>query len=90
MKFVLNKCYGGFSLPEFAVKELGLNSMWDEIERDDIRLIELVEKNPDEFINRISKLKIVEIPDTATDWRIDRYDGIETVTFVVDGKIHSV
>ena len=28
------------------------------------------------------------IPDNATDWDIEDYDGNETLIYVVDGKIH--
>ena len=26
--------------------------------------------------------------DEATDWEMDDYDGIETITYVVDGKLY--
>jgi redox-sensitive bicupin YhaK (pirin superfamily) len=34
------------------------------------------------------RLRLVEIPDTMTDWEKNDYDGIETITYVVDGKIY--
>ena len=30
---------------------------------------------------------VIELPDNATDFDIQDYDGIETIVFVVDGKI---
>lgn len=34
------------------------------------------------------RLEVVEIPEEATDWEIDEYDGQESITYVVDGKIY--
>ena len=80
MKMVLNKDYGGFGF--------GVADKYDDIinrcERTDAELIELVETHPDEC----GDLKVVEIPDEATDWEVDEYDGWESVTYVVDGKLH--
>ena len=30
---------------------------------------------------------IIELPKNTTDWEIDEYDGSESITCVVDGKI---
>jgi hypothetical protein len=30
----------------------------------------------------------VAIPDEATDWELDEYDGFERVTYVVGGKLY--
>ena len=35
-------------------------------------------------------LKVVEIPDTATDYQLVEYDGCEGVIYVDGGKIHYV
>jgi hypothetical protein len=52
---------------------------WDnDIERDDIDLIEVVEKLGKKASNRYSELKIVEIPD-GVEWEINEYDGKETI-----------
>ena len=37
-----------------------------------------------------TKLKVVEIPNIATDYLIEEYDGAEKVYYVVDGKIRIV
>lgn len=80
MKIVLNKDYGGFGY--------GVDKKYDDIinrcERTDAELIEFVEMHPDEC----GDLEVAEIPDEATDWEIDEYDGWETVTYVVGGKLH--
>ncbi len=81
MKIVLNKDYGGFGYgvaPEYEDFVRGCG------DRTNPELVDFVESHPDEC----GDLEVVEIPDTATDWEIDEYDGWETVTYVVDGKLH--
>ena len=89
MKFVLNKCFGGYSVSEFAQKEL--DSEYSDPDRDEAvttKLVELIEKYGSEAISgRNAKLQIVEVPDTATDYDYFEYDGIETIIYVVDGRI---
>lgn len=87
MKIVINKCYGGFGLSEKAQKILGLAHMYDDIERTDPKLIEVVETLGNEANGRYARLRVVNIPDDVTDWEIDEYDGAEKVLFVVNGKI---
>ena len=87
MKFVLNKCFGGFSVSDWAAEQLGLEFGY-EARYDDPRLIELVEKFPDKISGDCAKLKVVEIPDNCTDYEFDEYDGIESIIYVVDGKIY--
>lgn len=89
MKIVVNKCYGGFGLSDWAMEQLGINVYYD-IDRTDSRLIELVENFPEKVDNFYSNLIVVSIPDTSTDWEIDEYDGLETVIYVLDGKIRRV
>ena len=38
--------------------------------------------------NHIGDLVVVEIPDGATDWDIYEYDGLETIIYVLNGKIY--
>lgn len=87
MKFVLNKSYGGFNLPVEFRALYNINSLEEEwaIERTDKRLINFVTENGGR--TEWGKLKVVEIPDTATDWEINEYDGFESITYVVCGKI---
>lgn len=81
MKIVVNRCWGGFSLSKEAYKELGLP--WDghgfaDVERDDPKLVETVERLGDAANGRHSELKVIEIPDGIS-WEIDNYDGQETI-----------
>lgn len=89
MKFVLNKCFGGYSVSDFAQKELGAE--YRDPDRDEAttaKLVELIETYGSKAISGpYAKLQIVEIPDDATDWDHFEYDGIETVIYVVDGRI---
>lgn len=87
MEMVLNRCYGSFDISDWAQGVLGLDSKW-EIERTDPRLITLVKKYRDAVNGKCANLRVVEIPDEATDWELMEYDGMETVIYVVDGKLH--
>ena len=89
MKIVINKCFGGFGLSEKAREILGIDNSFDEyqIDRNDPKLIEVVETLGDEANGNYARLRVVNIPDDSTDWEIDEYDGAEKVLFVVNGKI---
>ena len=85
MKIVINKAYGGFSFPdEYHKTDDEWFSVQDDL-RSDPELIQLVENGCSN-----SDLAVVEIPDEATDWELDEYDGWETITYVVDGKLGHV
>ena len=60
------------------MKFLGIDSGWPDIERNDPKLVECVEKLGEEANDMYAKLKVVEIPDDV-DWEIDEYDGMECV-----------
>lgn len=94
MKIVINSCYGGFGVSEEAMKVLGLNDASRfELERlrTDEKLIALIEERGSDFVSDdYAVLDVVEIPDDATDWRLKEYDGIESITYVVDGKIYYI
>ena len=92
MKFVLNECFGGFSLPE-EFCEIYNCDKYDDIDRTDKRLIDFLENyfsatGESSYKGTCSYLVIEEIPNTATDWYIDEYDGAESLIYVVDGKLH--
>jgi len=86
MKIVINRCYGGFSLSEATTRLFGIESVYD-IDRSNVLLVAMVEENPAEVSGRYARLAVVDIPDNATDWEIVEYDGFESVTAVVDGKL---
>ena len=87
MKVVVNRCYGGFSLPKKFCDKYNC-STYSGIERTDPRLIAFVEENQKLCQNfNCASLEVVEIPEEATDWQINEYDGDESIIAVIDGKI---
>lgn len=93
MKIVINKCYGGFGLSEKAMNALGFAHMWEarqffEEHRNDERLVALVQYDAKGMSGICADLDVVEIPDDATDWRVDEYDGMESVTYVRNGRLY--
>lgn len=86
MKLVVNDEWGGFAVPKVMQDILHCERypMEEDIfsVRTDKRFVNWVLTHADE-----TSLAVVEIPDNATDWRIEDYDGIETVWVVVNGKM---
>jgi translation initiation factor 2 alpha subunit (eIF-2alpha) len=76
-KIVINRCYGGFGLSYDALQALGIESEHD-IERDDPKLVAVVESMGNKANCRFSELKVVEIPEDVQ-YFIDEYDGIECI-----------
>lgn len=90
MKFVLNKCFGGASISDAAVEFLDRANQYD-FDNTDLDLITLIEEKGTEFCSgRYAKLVVVEVPDDATDWEINEYDGLESITYVQNGKLFHV
>lgn len=88
MIFVLNKCYGGWGLSEFACEKLGIEDDYSGgYTVEDVAAL-IKEHGSEKISGRSAQLEIVEIPDTMTDYKIDEYDGFEVITYVVDGKLH--
>ena len=90
MIFILNKCYGGWSISDFAMEQLGLDSNYPDMDEvDEKKLAELINMYGSEKCSgRSAKLKVIEIPDNATDWDIEEYDGVERIVYVVNGKLN--
>ena len=90
MVFVLNKCFGGWSLSDWAVEQLGVEDNYPLMSELDVdKLVQLIKDYGSEKVSGCcAKLRVVEVPDTCTDYEIDEYDGIERVIYVVDGKIY--
>lgn len=84
MKIVINTCYGGISEEHAALRT----------DPDFIKKVEKGFKGNDgvnfggHWLNlELEALTAVEIPNEATDYLITDYDGIETLYYVLDGKI---
>lgn len=86
MKYVINNEFGGFGIPNTVAKEndWDRNYIYSEEIRTDAKLIEWVENHPD------YDLAIVDIPEEATDFMVNDYDGKETVYAVISGKIKQI
>ena len=85
-KILVNLDFGGFGIKkeyfeDFMERTHGLDDI-----REDEKLITLVEQGFD-IGDDYSDIGIAEIPDNATDYYINEYDGKEEVLYVVDGKI---
>lgn len=86
MKYIINANYGGYAVPEEVEQMLDCGRYPNgDNERTDPRFIEWVETHKGQ-----TDLKVVEIPDEATDWELDEYDGFEGIIAVVDGKIRHI
>lgn len=91
MKYIINTTYGGFSIPTEVMNYLNLTSHFDAPGdvRTDPYFIDWVQNNRAKLATkgRKAELAVVEIPDNATDWELEEYDGLESITAVVDGKL---
>jgi hypothetical protein len=87
-KIVYNACYGGFGLSKAALdmyNELsGRNVTYGEdVSRTDPFLVRVVEALGDKAGDRFSELRIRELK-RGTKYRIDEYDGWESVMTIDD------
>ena len=87
MKMIINDCFGGFGVRQEVLDELELNYFSEEELRTAARLIEEIENGKD-VSDDCAELKVVEIPDESTDYYLDEYDGLESITYVLNGKLH--
>ena len=77
MRVVINRDWGGFELSDIALDLLGIQFA-SQIERNDPRLVDVVEKLGKEAGTKYSNLLVVEIPDNMP-YYIHEYDGFETI-----------
>lgn len=86
MKYVINNKFGGFDIPEEVMKKnnWGISYLYSEEIRTNIKLIKWVENHPN------YGLAIIDIPEEATDYMINNYDGKEIIYAVIDGKIKKI
>ena len=83
MKIVINTCHGGFGLSKEALafynERAGTAIKYeDDIKRNDLILIEIVEQLGEAANGGFAKLKVVKIPDDV-EWTIKEYDGDEWI-----------
>lgn len=89
MKIIINTCFGGFGVREDIEKKLGLDKMNENEIRTNPELIAMIEAGED-VDGYCAELEVVEIPDNATDYHLGEYDGMESIIYVLDGKLHWV
>lgn len=83
MKYVISNYWYGFMVPDEICTALDCDVYDDSDEiRTSPELIKWVESHTDDAV-----LKVVVIPDNATDYEVDEYEGWENVIAVVNGKI---
>ena len=88
MKVLFNNCYGGFKFSK-AFLEIYPEIKGEEYSRTSPELIKMVEDfGLEQASSNFSALAIALVPDEATDWWIDEYDGYESVYYVLNGKRH--
>jgi hypothetical protein len=83
MKIVINTCHGGFGLSKEALafynERAGTAIKYeDDIKRNDLILIQIVEELGEAANGSYARLKVVEIPDDV-EWTIKEYDGDEWI-----------
>lgn len=89
MKIIVHKGLGNFHYPEKFCRRYHLDrDNWLEYDYDDEYrfhnfLIDWILKNPEDS----EGLRVINIPEEATDWDIIDYGGSETVVYVVNGKL---
>lgn len=86
-KVVYNACFGGFSLSEAGMKRYaelgGIGDSVRRLDRNDPALIQVVEELGEKANGSCAELKIATVP-TGALYRIDEYDGAETVMTIHD------
>jgi len=96
MKIAISNEYGcGFLLTEEAVKRIkscgnyidtnNIYTFSEHIDRADNNLIRVIKELGNAAT--VNLVKIVEIPDEATDYIVTEFDGIEDIYYCIDGKI---
>lgn len=85
MKIVINRDWGVFALPK-EYCETHKCSRYDFCDKQTRQSEDLIRIVADE--NYKGTLKVCEIPDENTDWKIDDYDGMESIVYVLNGKLH--
>ena len=104
MKILVNCCFGGFDLNEKAeliledkntyydinkvhVPSVNFYDYYDYDERTHPKLIKMVE-NGESINGKYGSIRVAEIPDESTDFTIIDYDGVESVLYILNGKIN--
>lgn len=82
MKVIINTSYGGISDESAALR-------YNEQFIDDVESGRFVGRVMERY-GFAETLRVVEVPDNATDYKIINYDGCEGVVYCCYGKLHYV
>lgn len=85
MKMVINTCFGGFDIAD-EWKMQNCEKKCGNDCRECTKLIQAIE-NGENVNGRYADLTVVEIPEEATDYELQEYDGTESLLYVLNGKI---
>lgn len=89
MRVVINACFGGFHIDQEIKDMLGITTDEESVRtRTNPKLLTHVEMGRNTTNWRTCKPVVLTIPDNVTDWEIEEYDGLESITYVVDGMLH--
>jgi hypothetical protein len=90
MEIVINRCWGGFNLSKDACALLKCEPYdYDSYNmRNDFNLISAIKTLGSRADGIHANLVIREIPDESTDYKIIDYDGMESIIYVLNGKLH--
>lgn len=82
IKMVINGDYGSFG--DGVAEEFQDFVYQSEDDRFSLELVKFVEEHPEEC----GDLMVVGIPEGFTDYDIEEYDGLESVLYVLNGKMY--
>ena len=86
MKIVINTEFGGIS--DYAAEHRTDPAFIVAVEQGLVNTG--VPKNQTSWNVNFEFLKVVEIPDEATDYKVREYDGKEYIDYVLDGKLNRI
>lgn len=89
MKVIINECYGGFGICQSWAKDHCKEDCCPQCScRECPKLIQAIEDGIS--VNEVySNLRVAEIPDETTDYKIMDNDGYETLLYALYGKIYT-
>lgn len=88
MYILLNRDWGGFGFNENFSKKYGIARLLSDSGRADPDIIKaVIEYGIDNVNDSFSKIRLYWIPDDATDYDINNYDGMESIVYVMNGKL---
>jgi hypothetical protein len=79
----------GFGVRKNVDKKLELDNMYEDEIRTNPELIAMIETGED-VNGYCAELEVIEISYNATDYYLKEYDGMESIIYILDGKLYWV